>query len=343
MIIKKFLFLILVLFIFAGATHARDNYCNAGIVFYNQKNYKQAQKYFYKAIKANPENVQAIYYFANTLVKLKNPDNARKYYKRVVEIDPHTEEAYYAQQAIYDIDQYKADLNFPFRTADVIDWELYNSENSYINNLNKSETVIRWQKDIMPLYVYINPSDYKEFNKISWRAFKQWQSSSSGFVTFEEVDKEEKANIIVKWNKYPAENEYKDLFGYALPEYEENELKHYVIYLNERNNEGELFLPKEMLMHTLHQIGHALGINSHSDNEKDIMYVDGNEGKLTRRDISTLFLLYNIEADVSNFTETRKEDIPEKRKKVTTSEEDSKTPESSVSGEEEAPEKEKSK
>ena len=46
----------------------------------------------------------------------------------------------------------------------------------------------------------------------------------------------------------------------------------------------------------LHEIGHALGINGHSSDSKDIMFmsVDKNQTTLSRRDVETLKALYKL-------------------------------------------------
>lgn len=56
----------------------------------------------------------------------------------------------------------------------------------------------------------------------------------------------------------------------------------------------------------LHECGHSLGILGHSNDKNDIMYPvarDNSTGtvSLTPRDISTIKLLYRLDADISNF------------------------------------------
>ena len=277
--------------------------CKAGVVFYTQGNYKQALIYLSNAVKNEPDDIKSLYYFANTLVKTYNIDYAKKYYERVVELSSNSDYARLSQIALNDIANNKASIDKPVDSMYVDDGQLFNSENSYINDVLQKGKILHWDKEKMPLKVYLSPPKYKEYNKFVWDAFDDWSKSSRGVVFFDRVENEEEANIIVKWADQFEDDLDDDLYGCSVPMIDGNNLLNYTIYLLNKDYNGEIILPNALYTNALHQIGHCLGINGHSKDPGDLMSIYGNHGELTRRDISTLILLYQQEPNISNFIE----------------------------------------
>lgn len=306
---RNTLILIFIMIIFSPAAFADKNVLAAGIIFYNQGKYEKALSYLSKAVKDDPNDIKSMYYFANTLVKTYNLGYAEKYYRKIIEIQPYSEITELSKQALVDISDYKANIRTPHESLLVKDKQLYSSVNSYIQEIIDNGVIIHWQKDKMPLNVYISPSTYKEYEAFAWDAFEDWESSLGGLISFNKVDKEENAHLKIIWDKnFSNEIEY-DLNGYTYPVIDGNELTKYNICIVERGMDGKILLPTSLYTYVLHQIGHALGVSSHSKNEKDIMFISGNEGKLTRRDVSTLHVLYGLKPDISNFNDTRVETL----------------------------------
>lgn len=298
---KKLLVVLCVFLLAHLSVHAEKEMCKAGVVFYTQGKYKQALEYLSEFVKNQPDDVRALYYFANTLVKTHNVDYAKKYYERVVRLSPMSEYADFSRMALRDIADNKASIDLPVDSMYVNDKQLFNSENSYIQEIMDSREIIHWDKDKMPLKVYVTPSKYKEYDKFVWDAFDDWSKFSRGVVFFEKVEDESSADIIVKWGETFEDDLDDDLYGCAIPEIEGNNLLKYTIYLLSKDYEGKIILPNSLYTNALHQIGHSLGINVHSKNPSDLMYTYGNYGELTRRDISTLNLLYQLNPNISNF------------------------------------------
>ncbi|WP_303673757.1 matrixin family metalloprotease [Vampirovibrio chlorellavorus] len=87
-------------------------------------------------------------------------------------------------------------------------------------------------------------------------------------------------NMMSTWGKYIAKN---DLF----------------ISLNDQT--GQPHSPGLLYATALHEIGHSLGIQGHSDQPADIMYFSVNEGsRLSQRDVNTLLKIYAAKPDFSN-------------------------------------------
>lgn len=320
-IFKKAIFVCLINLLLTTVVFADENLSRAGLVFYKQGNYEKALEFLSDAVKDDPGNVEVLYYFANALVKTHNVDYAQKYYQKVITIDPNSQWADYSKQALSYIAEDKAKIKVPLNSSMVKNQELYSYSNSYIQNITYNGEVVHWSKDKMPLNVYITPPSYREHLQPVVDAFKEWQNSSQGLVFFNKVNTENTAQIIVKWKKRLTANENTDFGGYSLPNISNNELIRYNIYLSELDSNKKLILPNEIYMAALHQIGHSLGLSSHSNNKEDLMYPKGNEGKITKRDKSTLFWLYDREPDISDFSrvtpkvqgEEKEEDINKKQ------------------------------
>ncbi|MGD9580540.1 MAG: hypothetical protein AB7V50_04150, partial [Vampirovibrionia bacterium] len=228
--------------------------------------------------------------------------------------------ASYSQVALNDLAMKDASIEQPVDSLYVNDSQLFNSNNSYIADIIQTGKIIHWDIDKMPLKVYISPSKYPEYNKFVWDAFNDWASLSRGIVFFVKTDLEEEANIIVKWGDRFEDDRDDDLFGYSVPLIEGSNLLNYTIYLLNKDYNGEILLPNYIYTNALHQIGHSLGINAHSSNAEDLMHVNGNYGELSRRDIATLNILYQMKPDFSNFIDIapveKKEEVKKPDKEV---------------------------
>ena len=301
--INYFLLAGVIVFLIPLQLLAENNLYKAGVVFYNQGKYEEALQYLSKAIKKEPDNVEAIYYFANTLVKTYNVGYAEKYYNKVIDMSPDSEIAFYSRQALNDIARYKSNVSFPYNSLVLKGNQLYTSDNSYIHLVKEKGDIIHWQKSKMPIKVYVSPYKHSENEEYAWDAFKEWQLMSDSLILFERVESKESADIIVDWqNTFQYDLQY-DLYGFVIPEIEQNEIRKYYIYLLTSDENAKDILPKKLYMHALHLIGHSLGITAHSDVVDDIMYETGNDGNISRRDISTLNLIYELPADISNFSD----------------------------------------
>lgn len=287
---------------FEYSSLAEDNLAKSGIVFYNQGEYKTALQILSKAVKENPSNVEAVYYFANTLVKTRNFDYACEYYNKVIDLSPNSQYADYSREVLSYITNYKAKNSKPLASSQVKSTDLYSSVNSYIQKIINRGEIIRWHSDKMPLNVYVQTPFYKEHLQYVWDAFKEWEFLSNGLVSFNKVSSEDEAQIVVKWERIFADSPNYDYYGYALPQINADDLIKYEIFLAELDHNKKIILPTKLFTVALHQIGHSLGINAHSDNKDDIMYFEPTAKNLTRRDVSTLNVLYGLKAKISDFS-----------------------------------------
>ena len=102
LLIATFLFL----FLAAGAANAAvsDSF-TAGKNAFEQKQYQAAITYFVQALRNEPNNAVYRYYYAQSLLYLKNYEQARKEFEYVIQLAPKELVGDYAKQSIEYIDK----------------------------------------------------------------------------------------------------------------------------------------------------------------------------------------------------------------------------------------------
>ena len=161
----------------------------------------------------------------------------------------------------------------------------------------------RWPPSYMPLKVYIYAGQNSrgflpEYQRTLIAAFMTWQNASHGWLGFIPVNDPAQANIECRWTdsttglKLAAEAGDTQIFA------NRNNIYHARITLltcrpDLSTEKLTLTLMRQVC---LHEIGHALGLDGHSDNAQDIMFcaTDPNveRAEISQRDINTLFLIY---------------------------------------------------
>jgi hypothetical protein len=161
----------------------------------------------------------------------------------------------------------------------------------------------RWPPGTMPLRVYINNGNQckgfvPDFQSVLISSFMTWQNATRGMIRFIPVDDLRSANIECRWTDSAANVSLAAEAGEAKVETIRNNIDHVTITLLTCRPES----PSEKLTSNLlqqvclHEIGHSLGLDGHSDRAQDIMYCSTNPNvehpNLTQRDINTLYLIY---------------------------------------------------
>ena len=171
---------------------------------------------------------------------------------------------------------------------------------SYFRNVCKNGRLIRWNKNSMPLQLYIEdsssvPTYYRE---VVMSAYQAWQRASEGLVRFEFVESPSEADM----KCYFKNNDNKNSIGVHAFSVNGNAITDSNIIFNKTDNKGYSHDSKQLFSSALQEIGHSLGLTGASPSIYDVMYPIGTKfnTEITPRDLKTLALLYSVVPDVTN-------------------------------------------
>ena len=171
---------------------------------------------------------------------------------------------------------------------------------SYFRNVCKNGKLIRWNKNSLPLQVYIEDSaDVPEYyREVVMSAYQAWQRASEGLVRSEFVETPNEADM----KCYFKTNDNKDSIGVHAFSVNGNVIKDSVIIFNRTDNKGHSHDSKQLFSSALQEIGHSLGLTGKSPSIYDVMYPIGTKfnTEITPRDLKTLALLYSVVPDITN-------------------------------------------
>lgn len=171
---------------------------------------------------------------------------------------------------------------------------------SYFRDICKTGKLIRWNKNSMPLKVYIEDSASvpEYYQEVVMQAYQSWQRASEGLVRFVFVETPEEANL----KAYFKDTENKETVGVHSFRVNGNEIVDSNIIFNRVDNKGNSHDSKQLYSSALQEIGHSLGLTGSSRSIYDIMYPIGIKfnTEITPRDLKTLALLYSVIPDITN-------------------------------------------
>jgi len=176
----------------------------------------------------------------------------------------------------------------------------------YLDQLTAEDMVSRWSRDRFPLKVHIQPTSRVAgfkfiYPKLAKESFVTWYKASQKRVAFTFVDSPEDSDINLEWTDQMLHvgNEKSERLKAGLTTSTttgEGIIKHARIQVRTVRPFSKEAEPEEKIKETcLHEIGHALGLNGHSTNPGDIMYVGMTRRQLpalTKRDKTTIARLY---------------------------------------------------
>ena len=178
---------------------------------------------------------------------------------------------------------------------------------SYFRNVCKNGKIIRWNKNSLPLKVYIeDSSDVPEYyREIVLSAYQAWQRASEGLVRFEYVETPQEADM----KCYFRINDNKDSIGTHAFSVNGNTITDSTIIFSKKDNKGYSHDSKQLFSSALQEIGHSLGLTGKSPSIYDVMYPIGTKfnTEITPRDLKTLALLYSVVPDITNTPLTQEE------------------------------------
>ncbi len=292
------------------------DYFSDGKNAYQSKDYITAKTNFINAIKSNPNNPTYRYYYAQTLVFLKQYDEAKTQYGYVIQLSPNTQLADYSKQALDYIKKVNSSgavaknkinpntktqpSNTPKTQASI---ETTNNSDNYIKNaISSNGNVTIWDKSRMPLKVYLNNERRVKIDYVNQAktALSEWQQAGKGLFSFVYVNNPDIADVTVVFDRNS-----KGDFGISKSTNQNNKRDKTTVTLYTINSvTGKALTPIDVHNVALHEFGHMLGINGHSSSENDRLYptydyrkYSATPLKLSQRDINTVLTLYDMNLD----------------------------------------------
>lgn len=186
------------------------------------------------------------------------------------------------------------------------------SANNYLTDVTRQGS-FTWPLNQMPLRVYIEdgtgtPGYRDGYQDYIRRAFNEWQAISNSKLTWVEVNSPGDANIVCSWTADARPKGSGVEAGETRTTIQRNAffpngriLSAHVMVLTDLF--GRSFSNADIYKTCLHEIGHALGLQGHSDTTSDIMYPVLNSAQTTylkERDRDTLLALYAQNDDRSS-------------------------------------------
>lgn len=163
----------------------------------------------------------------------------------------------------------------------------------------------RWSPERLPIDVYIEdgsgvPGYRPHFKAMIERAFDEWCDTSKGLLRWRQVSNPRMADVICTWTNNPTIRTGSVEAGQTRTLVQQNRYTGEGKIVNAQISiltelMGRPFSDINMYKTCLHEVGHALGLQGHSDVASDIMYPTVNDrqtAQLNQRDINTIARLY---------------------------------------------------
>ncbi len=155
--------------------------------------------------------------------------------------------------------------------------------------------------------VYIASADYiPGWNPVDTQivkdAFAEWQHAMDNRLMFIFVTDTAQADVVVNWWTQTQPNVSGDACGQNRIATWGKFISSNDIFISVLQEDGNPWPPTALYTTALHEIGHMMGIQGHSDSAQDVMWPSGSQNvkQLSTRDIATMQRIYATHADFTN-------------------------------------------
>jgi len=174
----------------------------------------------------------------------------------------------------------------------------------YYSSISK-EGVYRWAAERMPLRIYIEPGHdvqgYSErFDDVLMDAFHEWCKAAGNHISVARVPSQNGADVFCSWTSNPQEVTVSGTQGERgsarIIAKGNNILRATLKILTKPFLEEGNLSDDDLKKACLHEVGHVLGLQGHSNNNHDVMFFTVDTSTvwpvLTKRDKETMARLY---------------------------------------------------
>ncbi len=292
---------------FAQAQMTVDYYQN-GLSAYQGRNFNRSITLMSQAAQQNPKNINALFYLGLSYAQMNQTSQARDTFELILRMVPaDSEMAVRARNNVAFLTKQQITQVSSLGKANQVMAASFSStaKVNYLPYVIINGQVVHFALNRMPLKIFIDNGTsvrgWKLEDKAAVRyAMQIWQAATSNHVRFTEVSRAENADITVSWQANFKDNILGvspfQSFGATIIR---SDINLAVDYPGTANP-----IPAgELATIATHELGHAIGLKGHSPYPADIMYFSSNHTayqKPSLRDINTINLLYQLDADVQN-------------------------------------------
>ena len=278
----------------ASALHPRDAavHCNLGLAYQNSGNLNRAVSEFKAALSLKPGTPEATLNIAGCYQSLGQTDEALSWYDRYLKENPDRADRAQVADIVCAL---RASRGKPGSDPTLADYYLsVTGEGTY-----------KWPRERLPIKVYLGsgaavPGFRNSFPTLFLEALDAWVRASGNRLGYALVSESAAADLVCNWTSNPAdvteagtqsERGTADIYAKG-SDIQRAAMK---ILTRPMLDQGTLS-DGDFKKACLHELGHALGLQGHSPNNHDVMFLTVDTSTvwpvLTKRDKATIAKLY---------------------------------------------------